>query len=71
MATGNVKFFNESRGYGFIVPADGGPDLFVHASSVEGETPLQSGQAVSFEVTEDKRGQRAVDVKVLQTAART
>ena len=57
MATGIVKFFNHDRGFGFIQPADGGPDVFVHASAVEraGLPALKEGQKISFEVETDRR----------------
>jgi cold shock protein len=57
MATGTVKFFNTSKGYGFIEQSEGGPDVFVHASAVErsGLPSLAEGQKVSFDVTIDKR----------------
>ncbi len=58
MATGTVKFFNQSKGFGFIVPDDGGSDLFVHISAVQasGLPGLDDGQKVSFETEPDKRG---------------
>lgn len=57
MATGTVKFFNHDRGYGFIQPDQGGPDVFVHATAVEraGLPPLNEGQKVSYEVEPDRR----------------
>ena len=57
MATGTVKFFNQSRGFGFIAPSDGGPDVFVHATAIEraGLPGLNEGQKVSFEVETDRR----------------
>ncbi len=57
MATGTVKFFNHSRGFGFIEPTDGGPDVFVHASAVEraGLPALTEGQKLSYEVEADER----------------
>jgi cold shock protein len=64
MATGTVKWFNESKGFGFITPEDGGKDLFVHASALEGgNTSLKEGQKVSFEVTAGQKGPQAVNVK--------
>jgi CspA family cold shock protein len=56
--TGVVKFFNQSRGFGFISPENGEKDIFVHASALErsGLTPLNEGDKVSFEVEDDKRG---------------
>jgi CspA family cold shock protein len=58
MPTGTVKFFNESKGYGFIQPEDGGNDAFVHISAVEraGMTTLQKEQRVTYELETDRRG---------------
>ncbi|MEM7397691.1 MAG: cold-shock protein [Pseudomonadota bacterium] len=55
---GTVKFFNHTRGFGFIEPEDGGKDVFVHASAVEraGMPPLNEGDKVSFEIEDDRRG---------------
>jgi CspA family cold shock protein len=57
MTIGTVKFFNETKGYGFIQPEDGSKDVFVHISAVErsGLTTLTEGQKVSFEVQIDRR----------------
>ncbi|HWA60164.1 MAG TPA: cold-shock protein [Caulobacteraceae bacterium] len=57
MATGTVKWFNEQKGYGFIQPDDGGADVFVHISAVEGAgmRSLQEGQKVGYELERDKR----------------
>ncbi len=57
MDTGTVKWFNETKGYGFIQPDDGGKDVFVHISAVEraGLRTLAEGQKVSYEVLTDKR----------------
>ena len=58
MVTGTVKFFNESKGYGFIQPDGGGNDAFVHISAVEraGMRTLQENQRVSYELEQDNRG---------------
>ena len=57
MTMGTVKWFNETKGYGFIQPDNGGPDVFVHISAVEqaGMRGLVEGQKISFEVVADRR----------------
>ena len=57
MATGTVKWFNPTKGFGFIQPEAGGPDVFVHISAVEraGLRGLNEGQKVSYELEQDKR----------------
>lgn len=57
MATGTVKWFNPTKGYGFIQPESGGPDVFVHISAVEraGLGSLNEGQKISYELEADKR----------------
>jgi CspA family cold shock protein len=58
MITGTVKFFNETKGFGFIAPETGGDDAFVHISAVEraGMSTLEKDQRVSYELETDKRG---------------
>ena len=65
MITGTVKFFNTTKGFGFIAPEDGSKDVFVHISAVErsGMGPLVEGQKVSFEVQADPRGPKAVNIQ--------
>ena len=65
MATGTVKWFDSKKGFGFIVPDDGGKELFVHHSDIEtdGFANLDDGQAVEFEVGEGKKGPCAQSVK--------
>ncbi len=64
MSTGTVKWFNESKGYGFITPQDGGKDLFVHHSAIAGTgfKTLTEGQRVTFQVQQGPKGLQAVDV---------
>lgn len=66
--SGTVKFFNHAKGYGFITPADGGKDVFVHISAVQasGLPGLEDGQQVTFETEPDKRGKgpKAVNLTV-------
>ncbi|HHJ13882.1 MAG TPA: cold-shock protein [Gammaproteobacteria bacterium] len=66
MATGTVKWFNESKGYGFIAPSDGGADIFVHFSSIqaEGFKTLSEGQSVSFDTEQGPKGTQATNVVV-------
>ena len=64
MATGTVKWFNDSKGFGFLSQNDGGDDVFVHFSAVQGTgfKSLVEGQAVSFEVEQGPKGLQATNV---------
>ena len=64
MSTGTVKWFNASKGFGFITPDEGGDDLFVHHSEIKasGYASLDEGQKVEFEVGEGKKGPCATNV---------
>lgn len=65
MATGTVKWFNATKGFGFIQPDDGGKDVFVHISAVEraGMAGLNEGQKLNYEETEERGKNAAVDLK--------
>ncbi len=65
MTTGTVKFFNSTRGFGFIAPDDGSKDIFVHVSAVEQSDIdyLVEGQKVSFDVEQEARGPKAVNLR--------
>ena len=67
MPTGKVKWFNDSKGFGFITPDDGGKDLFAHHSSIQmdGYKSLKEGQAVSFEVQQGAKGPAAANIKAI------
>ena len=64
MKTGTVKWFNETKGFGFIAPTDGGDDVFVHFSRIVGDgfKTLKEGQAVEFEVERGPKGLQATQV---------
>ena len=66
MPTGTVKWFNNAKGYGFILPDDGGEDLFAHYSSIEmeGYKTLKAGQMVTFEVIEGAKGLHATNIQL-------
>ena len=65
MVTGTVKFFNVSKGFGFIAPEDGSKDVFVHISAVEraGLNGLNEGQKISYEVASERGREAAVNLK--------
>lgn len=63
MSNGTVKFFNNSKGFGFITPDDGGKDIFVHLNGLNG-TSIDEGDKVSYDVEEGKKGLNAVNVKL-------
>jgi CspA family cold shock protein len=63
MSTGTVKFFNESKGYGFITPEDDSKDVFVHQTGLVDE--ITEGDKVSYDVEQGRKGLNAVNVKVI------
>ncbi|MGA8259211.1 MAG: cold-shock protein [Arenicellales bacterium] len=67
MITGTVKWFNDSKGFGFISPEDGSKDVFVHHSAIQGSgfKSLAEGQKVQFEVTQGQKGPAARNVQPL------
>jgi CspA family cold shock protein len=68
MATGTVKWFNPTKGFGFIEPSEGGKDCFVHISAVEraGLTTLREGQKVTYELVPGRDGRQAADNLVVE-----
>ena len=66
MATGTVKWFNESKGFGFISPSDGSADVFVHFSAIQGSgfKVLTEGQEVTFETENGQKGPQAENVTI-------
>ena len=71
MATGKVKWFNEEKGFGFIEQSDGGKDVFVHFSAIQGDgfRNLNEGDEVEFNVEEGQKGLQANNVTVTNAAA--
>ncbi len=65
MATGTVKWFNDSKGFGFITPDGGGEDLFAHFSEInmQGFKTLKEGQKVSLEIVDGKKGKQAAKIQ--------
>ena len=66
MPTGTVKWFNDDKGFGFITPEDGGKDLFVHHTGIEGDgyRSLDEGAKVTYETTSSDKGPKAENVKL-------
>jgi CspA family cold shock protein len=62
MATGTVKFFNETKGFGFITPDQGGKEVFVHVTGLQDE--IREGDSVTYEVEDGKKGPSAINVKI-------
>ncbi len=63
MNEGTIKFFNEAKGFGFITPSNGGQDLFVHATGLNG--PVRENDKVSYDVTDGQKGPTATNVNVI------
>ena len=63
MKQGTVKFFNETKGFGFITPSEGGKEIFVHSSGLIDS--IREGDTVEYEVEQGKKGENAVNVKVI------
>ena len=70
MPTGTVKWFNNAKGYGFILPDQGGEDLFVHYTSIvmDGYKTLKAGQVVSFDIVKGGKGLHATNIKAPDSA---
>jgi cold shock protein len=71
MSTGQVKWFNNAKGFGFILPDEGGGDLFAHYSAItmDGYKTLKAGQAVSFDIIEGPKGLHATNIVAVQDLA--
>ena len=69
MPTGRVKWFNNAKGYGFILPDGGGEDYFAHYSSIQmdGYKTLKAGQLVEFDILEGPKGSHAVNIQPIET----
>ena len=69
MPTGRVRWFNNTKGYGFILPEDGDEDYFVHYSSIQmdGYKTLKAGQLISFDILEGPKGSHAINVQTVET----
>ena len=69
LQTGTVKWFNNAKGFGFILPEDGGADVFAHYSSVDmsGYKTLKAGQAVSYQIVDGPKGPHATDIQVIDS----
>ncbi len=67
MTQGTVKWFNDQKGFGFITPDDGSPDVFAHFSEIQGEgfKSLTEGQKVEFEVQQGDKGPRAANIRIV------
>jgi CspA family cold shock protein len=66
MATGTVKWFNDSKGFGFITPSNGGDDLFAHFSAIQSSGFKTEGQQVSFDITAGPKGQQASNIRAAE-----
>ena len=66
MTVGTVKWFNTSRGYGFLQP-ESGNDVFVHVTAIQGDGSLDEGQAVEFDITQGQKGPQATNVRPVAT----
>ena len=73
MPTGTVKWFNNAKGYGFILPDEGSEDLFAHYSAIDmdGYKTLKAGQMVSFEITKGDKGYHATNITLPEARANT